>query len=206
MAEKTLGIYRLVTIPVIYKLIQNSLGGRTARKAFRNEFFPDVRGCRILEIGCGPGTWFPEVKGCREYLGMDWNAEHIAMADKKYGNNKVKFICGDVTKDVPLEGLGYDYIFAFGILHHLSNEQAQLLLDLCSRLLSKSGKFLSVDPVYHENQSFFAKWMNDRDSGQDIRTEQSYRQLAIRVFNNVETTVCTDKLRIPYSHCVIKAS
>ncbi|MEM9279850.1 MAG: hypothetical protein AAGA76_14880, partial [Pseudomonadota bacterium] len=75
MAEKTTGIYRLITIPRIYEFVQNGLGGASARRSFKNQFFPDVVGKRVLEVGCGPGTWFPEIQGCAEYLGMDWNAE-----------------------------------------------------------------------------------------------------------------------------------
>lgn len=206
MVEKTAGIYSLVTIPAIYKLIQNSLGGRSARRAFRKQFFNNVSGKSVLEVGCGPGTWFPEISGCHNYLGMDWNIEHIAIANELYGGDGIQFLCGDVSKDVPKGQDTYDYIFAFGILHHLSDEQAEPLLEVCSNLLSETGKFLSIDPVYHQGQHFFAKWMCDRDSGQDIRTEEGYRQSMSKVFKNVKTQVCTDKLRIPYSHCVVLAS
>jgi hypothetical protein len=37
-----------------------------------------------------------------------------------------------------------------------------------------------------------------RDRGQNIRTEQMYRQLVGSVFKNVETRVDTKPLRIPY--------
>jgi len=206
MSERTSGIYNLVTIPAIYKLIQNGLGGRSARRAFRDEFFNDVKGLRVLEVGCGPGTWFPEIKECGEYLGMDWNQDHIALANEQYGKENIQFLCGDVSKDVPVDDRKYDYIFAFGILHHLDDQQANALLKTCKSLLSDTGKFLAVDPVYHQGQHFFAKWMCDRDSGQDIRTEDGYKLTAKTVFKKVETQICTDKLRIPYSHCVITAS
>lgn len=205
MTEKTSGLYRLVTIPQVYEMIQNGLGGVSARRSFKEEYFPDVAGKRVLEVGCGPGTWFPEISECAEYLGMDWNAQHIVEANKKFGSDIVRFVNGDVSKDVPQEGDGYDFIFAFGILHHLNDEQVTSLLQVCEKLVSKQGKFISVDPVYHDGQNFFAKWMNDRDSGQDIRTENAYASLVSRAFGNVETSICTDKLRIPYSHCVIVA-
>lgn len=169
------------------------------------EFFADVSGKRVLEVGCGPGTWFPEIVTCAEYLGMDWNEEHIEAANQRYGSNKVSFVCGDVSRDVNPQQSKFDYIFAFGILHHLNDGQAHDLLSVCSGLLAKNGRFISIDPVYHEGQNSFAKWMNDRDSGQDIRFEKGYKKLADGLFDSVTTTICTDKLRIPYSHCVMTA-
>ena len=206
MAEKTSGIYKLVTIPGFYEFIQNSLGGASARHAFKKQFFGDIAGKRALEVGCGPGTWFPELADCAEYLGMDWNGEHIAQANQKYGSDNVRFVQGDVSRDIPQDTPGYDFVFAFGILHHLDDGQALSLLKSVSGLLSPEGRFISVDPVYHNGQNFFAKWMNDRDSGQNIRREQEYGALAKNAFANVATSLCTDKLRIPYSHCVVEAS
>ncbi len=206
MAEKTSGVYKLVTIPSVYEAFQNLLGGLSARRAFRDEFFPDVAGKSVLEVGCGPGTWFPEMEGCASYLGMDWNEEHIEQANERFGSETTRFVCGDVSKDISADQQQFDYIFAFGILHHLDDKQAAALMSVCSALLSPASKFLSIDPVYHEGQNRFAKWMCDRDSGQDIRTETGYRALADEKFGSVSTTVCTDKLRIPYSHCVMVAN
>lgn len=205
MSEKTSGIYTLVTIPKFYSAFQDILGGKNARKSFRKDFFDDVKSKSVLEVGCGPGTWFPQIDDCAEYLGMDWNQDHIDAGNQQYGSSTVRFVCGDVSKDLKPELQKFDYIFAFGILHHLSDQQAIDLLKVCSKLLGKQGRFVSIDPVYHENQNPFAKWMNDRDSGQDIRIEEGYRNLSEDLFTSIVTTVCTNKLRIPYSHCVMVA-
>lgn len=205
MSEKTSGIYRLVTNPKFYSVFQDILGGKKARESFRYKYFDDLQGKSVLEVGCGPGTWFPQIEDCAEYLGMDWNQDHIDAGNKQYGSSTVRFVCGDVSKDVNPDQRKFDYIFAFGILHHLSDQQAIDLITVCSALLKKQGRFISIDPVYHENQHFFAKWMNDRDSGQNIRSEEGYRKLSESLFTSIGTTVCTDKLRVPYSHCVMVA-
>ena len=64
---------------------------------------------------------------------------------------------------------------------------------------------VSVDPVYHENQHWFAKWMADRDSGQNVRAQSGYEAIYAGLFENLSAEICTDRLRIPYSHCVIVA-
>ncbi len=57
MAEKTTGIYWLVTIPTLYDAFQNLLGGQRSRQAYAKEYFSNVTDRRVLELGCGPGTW-----------------------------------------------------------------------------------------------------------------------------------------------------
>ncbi len=202
MAERTTALYRLVTIPVVYRSFQNLLGGVSARDALRDQFFPDVAGKRLLEVGCGPGTWAPHLASARRYLGVDWNADHIAVATAQHGSDNVQFLCGDVAA-MALEEDGFDYVFAFGLLHHLGDAQAQSLLASVTRLMAPDGAFISVDPVYHDGQHPFAKWMNDRDSGQDIRRPPAYEALVAPHFGQVDGLLCTDKLRIPYSHYIM---
>jgi len=43
-----------------------------------------------------------------------------------------------------------------------------------------------------------------QDRGQNIRTEQAYRQLAARVFKNVDAWVDTKPMRIPYVTVVLE--
>lgn len=40
------------------------------------------------------------------------------------------------------------------------------------QLLKFTGGFLAVEPAYHDGQHPFARWMKDRDSGQNIRSEK----------------------------------
>jgi hypothetical protein len=42
------------------------------------------------------------------------------------------------------------------------------------------------------------------DRGQNVRTEQAYRELAAKVFKNVDTWVDTKPMRIPYVTVVLE--
>jgi SAM-dependent methyltransferase len=206
MAEKTEGVYQLVTIPLIYRMFQEFLGAKSAKRYFKQNYFNDLQNKRVLEVGCGPGSWYPNLSDCAAYVGMDWNKDHIERASSLYASDRAEFVVGDVSTDLPLDTEKFDYVFAFGVLHHLDDTQANALLTACQKVLGTSGKFVSIDPVYHEGQNFFSKWMCDRDSGQNIRTEAGYRTLALSIFENAETAIHTDRLRIPYSHCVMAIS
>lgn len=202
MAERTTGLHRLITIPRLYTMFQDLLGGAAAREAFQREFFPNLKGMRVLEVGCGPGTWLTQLRDCQSYLGIDWNSRHIHQARAQYGSDRHSFLVGDVSSDIPASEEPFDLIAAFGLLHHLDKEQLGGLIRSVRPLLSPDGRFIAIDPVYHPGQNWFAKWMNDRDSGQNIRRETGYRGELLPFFKTVETTLCTGRLRVPYSHCV----
>jgi SAM-dependent methyltransferase len=206
MAEKTTALYRLVTIPSLYRMFQNALGGQSARDQLRAQFFSDLTGKRALEVGCGPGNWVPHLHGLKSYLGIDWNADHIAQGQQLHGSGDVQFRVGDVGAALEVEERQFDYVFAFGLLHHLDDSQAENLIRSIKDTLSPTGEFISVDPVYHAGQNRIARWMNDRDSGQNIRNAGTYRSLVDPHFGQVAGTICTDKLRVPYSHYIMVCS
>lgn len=206
MAEKTKGAYALVTIPALYVFLQDLLGGVSARAALKREFFPDLAGLTVLEVGCGPGTWFEQLKDAADYTGMDWNGEHIAEANERYSDDNVRFLCGDITTDLAEDANRFDRAFAFGILHHLDGEGATRVLESIHGMLKPGGQMISIDPVYHDNQHWFARWLKSRDSGQNIRTEAEYVALVKPRFRETTATTVTGKLRVPYSHCIVSAT
>lgn len=205
MAEKTKGAYALVTIPTVYVFIQNLLGGVSARAALKQEFFPKLDGLTVLEVGCGPGSWFEQLKDAADYTGMDWNAEHIAEANARYSNSHVRFLCGDITTDLTQDGSRFDRVFAFGILHHLDDRGVTNMLESIHALLKPGGQMISIDPVYHDNQHWIARWLKSRDSGQNIRREAEYAALVRSRFPETRAKTVTGRLRVPYSHCIVTA-
>ena len=80
---------------------------------------------KVLEVGCGPGFWVETIADCSQYLGIDLNEKHIDRAQKRFTGDKFVFKCGDVSEEFDSEVEKYDYIFGFGILHHLDDEQTE---------------------------------------------------------------------------------
>lgn len=203
MAERTSGLYRLITIPSFYDWLQNLLGGRKARQAFADAFFNDLEGLDVLEVGCGPATWYPHQQAAKSYTGVDWNPAHIATARENVTDKSASFICGDVSTAFASTERKFDRIFAFGLLHHLDDDQATALVANAKRLLAEGGRFITIDPVYHDNQNVLARLVKHFDSGQNIRTQSGYTSIVRQKFDSVDATIFKDKLRIPYSHCVM---
>ena len=206
MAERTGWLYALVTVPGFYRVFQDTLGGERARAEFGRLYFTEFADKHVLEVGCGPGTWVSEMSAVQSYTGVDWNAAHIAKARSRFNTSQYAFFCGDVSESGALPDQRFDVICAFGLLHHLDDLQARNLLEAVKAKLVSGGKFLAIEPVYHEGQHWFARFMKNRDSGQNIRTESGYRELLDGQFAETSTQLHTDMLRVPYSHCVLQAT
>ena len=71
----------------------------------------------ILDIGCGDWNWFKEIDMSMDYTGVDIVKPIIEQNNKKYGNDKIKFLHMDAVN----EPYGYyDLVIARDILFHLS--------------------------------------------------------------------------------------
>jgi len=204
VAEWTGGLHRLVTMPRVYDWIQRLLGGPQARDKIASELLGYARGKSILEIGCGPGTWVPYLPEPKSYLGLDWNEKHIATAQDRYGSENIQFAVADVS-GLDRSFRGYDVVLGVGILHHLDDSEARIVLHKSAAVLSPGGIYIGLEPVYHSRQNPIAKMLKMLDSGRNIRREDQYRSLFGDGYSVVESRIETSIMRVPYSHCLIRA-
>ncbi|SDY41536.1 Methyltransferase domain-containing protein [Jannaschia faecimaris] len=206
MAERTRGIYRLVTVPAIYQRIQTALAGSDAYARVGKLVFDGLDGKNVLEIGCGPGRWATVLRHTKHYTGIDWNSRHIEQARAQYGSPQASFICGDlgdtalINSDTPLHA-----VIGIGILHHLDDAIARNVLTRAAELLVPGGQFIGIEPVIHKGQNPIARLLKALDSGRHIRSTAGYEQVFPPAYINVTTHIRQDLMRVPYSHCLINA-
>jgi hypothetical protein len=93
---------------------------------------------------------------------------------------------------------------AFGLLHHLDDEEAADCLQFAHDALKAKGRFICHEACWIPNQGAFSKYIMSVDRGRSIRTEEQYRHLAGKVFNRVDAWVNTNPLRIPYVTIVLE--
>lgn len=204
MTERINSIYRLVTVPAFYSLFQNMLGAQSARRRLVRDYYDVHPRMRLLDLGCGPGDLFeflPDV----DYTGIDLNPKHIAAARRRHGTGGT-FINDDVANLTVEPDSRFDRIIFSGLLHHLDDVTAKNLVQACGRLLASGGRLIGHEPCYVDGQHPFARWMKDRDSGQDIREAEGYRSLFSEAGGTLETLLLDDLIRIPYNHIVISWS
>jgi len=108
----------------------------------------DVKGKRILDLGCGPGFYLNKLskKGAK-VKGIDFSKELIKIAREE--NPKVEVIFGDITKRLPYKNLEFDVVISPLVLGHIKNWK--FVLKEVRRVLKKNGIFVfSVGVPFYE--------------------------------------------------------
>ena len=201
--ERNSGLQRWLKVPFLYNLLQDAIGGNALRRRFIQSRVRAKAGDKVIDIGCGPAQilpWLPDV----EYMGFDVNPSYIASAKRTYGD-KGTFVVGD-TKSLwdDLRFRDADIVIGLGILHHLDDDDAAHCIRFAYHALKHGGRFVCLDACWVLNQGFFSRYIMSQDRGQNVRTEQAYRQLAAKVFKNVDACVDTKPMRIPYVTVVLE--
>ena len=204
-SEKTTGLYRLVTIPKVYELVQNTLGSKRARLRhleFLHEHF-DLD--RVLDIGCGPGRITAKIQA-NHYAGIDINPDHISTARSRHVGAKYSFYCTDAS-DLPEEFEGqFTCVISGGFLHHLNDEQVIRLLESMRKLTAPGASIAIREPVYVDRQHIIARVLMGLDSGKYIRTKDQYLALLHEAGMRVPwVELMSGDLRVPYNHFVARA-
>jgi len=199
MAQITTGIRSILSHPAMYNFTQNILGVKQARKTLAQEYLPKKPGLKILDIGCGTAELLEFLPEDVQYVGFDASAEYIAQAKQRFAHRGDFF--AELVQRAHLEDLGtFDVVISFGVLHHLDDPEAATLFEIASQALSHGGSIITIDPCFTPGQSPIARWLIEHDRGQNVRDEQTYRQLAKPFFSAISSTPRHDMLRLPYTY------
>lgn len=201
MSERTRYLYKLVKSPAFYRWFQDLLGAQQGKRNIVERFVKPPKGGKVLDVGCGPGTFRPFL-GDVKYTGIDFNENHIELAREK-GQPGDTYIVGNVVTDIEFKPKSFDRIVLLGLLHHIDDAGARILLERVAGLVKPDGWITTTDGVYIPGQRKFAKMMLDRDSGKNIRMPEKYKELCEGLPLEVETVLLQDNLRIPYDHNVM---
>ena len=203
MAQITSGFRAIFSHPAIYNLAQRMVGAEKARSILVKDYFPPMNKQRMLDIGCGTAEILQRLPEDMVYYGFDASETYIDEAEKRFGQRgtfRTERVC-ETTLDT-MEP--FDLVLAFGLLHHLDDNEASALFRLAAEALKPGGKLITIDPTYTDGQSALAHWIISKDRGQNIRSPESYTQLATPQFEQLAATVRQDMLHIPYSHLILK--
>lgn len=161
-------------------------------------------GDRVLDVGCGDGDIRP-LLGDVDYTGVDFNADYIRSA-QSLADDTTRFLQADVA-DLPKLGFDeFDVVFAYGVLHHLSDDECLGLIESVSHVLADGGRLVSIDPVFEPTQRTTARVLAALDRGRYVRAPSGYRQVVESHLAIKNLTIRQDLLPFPYSHCVIEAT
>jgi SAM-dependent methyltransferase len=201
--QSNAGLLRWLKVPFLYNLFQGLVGGNALRRKIIQNHVRARSGDKVIDIGCGPAQALQSLPGV-DYLGLDINPDYIAFAKRRYGD-KGSFVVGD-TRSLRDDSRfkDADIVIAVSVLHHLDDEEAADCFRFAYDALKTGGRLICHDACWIPNQTALSKRIMSHDRGRNVRTEPQYRQLAAKVFRNVESWVDAKPLRIPYVTVVLE--
>jgi len=197
---------RVLSHPAVYRTFKRIVLPDGVLQRLADDHFVAPDGGCVLDLGCGYGDFAPFFADRCSYLGIDHNASYIGVAERMNAGSPARFIVADVADSVVREHGPFDLVMMSGVLHHLASDDVRNLASLIQPLLSPTGQFVAMEPVFDPDQGLTARLTIAADRGRFARDEEGYRNLLSGSFSIVDSEVVTGMLRIPYTHVVLTAT
>jgi ubiquinone/menaquinone biosynthesis C-methylase UbiE len=139
----------------------------------------EVRGLRVLEIGCGRGVGTEILlarMGAREVVAFDFDPAMVAKAKRRlraYPAERLTLAVGDAA-NLAAETASFDAVFDFGVIHHVPAWQKAVAE--VARVLRPGGRFFFEEVTAHalsrwSYRTFFVHPQENRFSGAQFVAE-----------------------------------
>ncbi len=196
----------VLALPSVYNLTMSAVGAHRARVMLMDDYVRAKAGDSVLDIGCGTGEildHLPQV----DYLGIDIEQNYIDFAQTNYAG-RGEFLCCRL-EDFRSRGAGrkFDIAIAVGLLHHLTDDEAKLALEIARDALKPGGRLVTVDGCFVKTgQNWVSRKLVSMDRGRYIRQYDHYMGIASSVFPKITPHVLHNMLRIPFTHLIMELS
>jgi SAM-dependent methyltransferase len=136
-------------VPISHEQFEDALNGKwsmllTPNKPVPKEWYPDLRGKKVLGLASGGGQQMPIFAACgAECTVLDYSEKQIesdlSVAERE--GYKINAVRADMTKPLPFDNDSFDLIF-----HPVSNcfiEDVMHVWKECYRILKKDGRLMA---------------------------------------------------------------
>ena len=100
---------------------------------------------KVLDIGCGPGTFIGNYLDGVDCLGIDFSAPQIDYANRRYGDGRASLLDAGARRP---RCQRFDAITMIELIEHLPPADARRLLAEARGLLSPQGRLVVTTPNY----------------------------------------------------------
>jgi cyclopropane fatty-acyl-phospholipid synthase-like methyltransferase len=142
-------------------------------------FFPKDRNIRLLDLGCGYGSFLYACaqSGYRNLMGVDNSPEQVALAEKLGIREIGEIIQKNIFEFLREVKVEFDVITAIDVLEHFTKEEIMILLPLIYDALKPGGLFV-IRSVNGESP-FMGRWLYADFTHELCFTRMSIRQLLL---------------------------
>lgn len=190
---------KLLRIPFVFDTYQTIVGAPRCQHDFLSEYVHVKSGDRVLDIGCGTGASVPHLPHDIDLTGIDISPDYIETAKRRYPRRGC-FLVADAS-DPNLEiGGPFDVAFAVGVLHHVSDNSARRLIEAALARLKPSGRLITIDPAFVDDQHLIDRFLVANDRGEFVRTREEMIELTSGL--NARLELVQNMLRVPFSQII----
>ena len=108
------------------------------------DIFPPMSGQRVVDFGCGWGTFgFELAPRVADVVGIDFSEKSIDLCNRRLESDpreNLRFLCADAG-DTGLEADSYDVVIAADLFEHLYPEDSMRVVREAYRILKPGGRF-----------------------------------------------------------------
>lgn len=116
------------------------------RKVFKR--LGDLKGKRVLDVGCGRGRWSKEfARRGAKVIGIDWSRE--AIHSNRQQVPECTFECMSVLELNHFEPASFDIVNSVTVIQHVRRDFHQKIFEDIHKLLTTDGKLCMLESVYN---------------------------------------------------------
>jgi SAM-dependent methyltransferase len=160
--------------PFVYDKIRPLVVGGIDMRPLYERLTPSARKV-VLDVGCGTGDALRYLDGFDQYVGIDTDPVAIQAAKRRWNGKGVTFEARHLEENDVLR-LAPTGVVLSGVLHHLSNDEADGLLRLVARS-PRLEQVVTSDIVFVPGM-FFNNVLAMLDRGRHCRAPDAYASLA----------------------------
>jgi len=140
---------------------------RDLDKGLLAELTSDLDGLSVLELGCGTGKNTTHLARAARVVAVDFSAEMLAVARKRFSDEHVTFLQADLRERLPVDG-PFDRVTIDLVLEHI--EDLAPVFSEVARVLAPDGQCIVIElnPA-EQTRGKQAKFLDD--SGAEVRVE-----------------------------------
>ncbi len=130
-----------------------------ATKRYYSEYFNELKGKTVLEIGCGSGggtEFILKYFSPQKVIATDLDPRLIALAKKNTQSKRITIEQADATK-LDYKDKSFDAVFDYGVIHHIPSPEWKECLNEIYRVLKPGGKVFVWDVSIESFSTVYGK-------------------------------------------------